>query len=68
MIGNNYRNVSICKTIITLAEACESMSRNLTSKDDKVTTYLETYDMIGIAIKEQIKLLAYENGLRTEEG
>jgi hypothetical protein len=62
-----YSTIQICKTIIALNEACELMSDNLTSKDDRVVTFMEPYKKIELAIQEQIKLLAYKHGLSIEE-
>lgn len=67
MTSPTYENVKICETIISLSEAREFMSENFVSKDDKITTYLEPYDKINLAIRKQILLLAYENGLILEE-
>lgn len=62
-----FENVGICNTIIALTEARDSIRDNLVSKDGKIATFLEPLDKIECVINEQIKLLAYENGLTIEE-
>ena len=62
-----FENIGICKTIIAITEAREFISNNLVSKDGEMTTFLEPLDKLDYAILEQIRLLAYENGLTIEE-
>ena len=67
MHNTMYENVAICKTIILLTEARELMLNNLAPKDDIYTTEHDPCVAIDLAIRKQIALLAYENGLILEE-
>lgn len=67
MYNNIGESIMICKTIISLLEAQQLISDNLTAKNDKIETLLEPYLKITDAIKEQIKILAWEYEVKIEE-